>query len=248
MNPTLHTHIKHILIAAGILLVAYVAINRWRDMRAKEIDSQTQIAVKQAEAQAKQGQQQVAQGQSTIIVADRALQQRVADLEAQRQQHLTSDQSKTQIEGMLPGVTVTSTTDATGAPVLQVPNTQLVRDAINGASADYKTCQFTRDNCQMAREQYEKVIVPGLNTQVAAKQTIIDQQDKDLKVLRARQVAPFMVGFGVGKAQGTSFRSASSYQPDVLFGYRFDQRLGVFVNAQNNSVAAGFTWNIGGKK
>jgi len=243
-------HVKHVVwavVACVGLLVIYIGIERWKDIRAKEIDAQTQVAValnKQKDAQAAQ---QVQEGQKTIVVADNDLRQRLVALEAERAQHPTSAQTQTQIQGMLPGVVVTSSKDNQGNPILSVPDTQLVRDTINGVSTDYKSCQFSLTDCKTAREQYEKVVVPGLNAQLQARQDTINQQERDLAGLRKRQVSPFMVGFGVGKIQG-NFNNVNSYQPDVLFGYRFDTRFGLFVNAQNKSVAAGVTWNIGGKR
>lgn len=236
MTSELHTHIKHFLITVAIIAGLLIGLKMYAAY-------QTHIAEVMAkrDEQIAANQATVKQSQNVINTSSINTAKQLAALKDQLNKKLDSTQAKTLISGMLPGVTAVSTKDDKGNPLISIPDTQENRDKLNQASTDYKSCVFSRDDCMIARKQYETVIIPS-------KDSTIKLQADQIVDLKKYQVPKNMLFFGVGKTQGTNFQDINSYQPVIGYGRRITSTFGLMGFVQNKSVAVGATWNFGATK
>ena len=235
MTSDLHTHIKHILITIALIAGALIGLKMYASY-------QSHIAEVMA-----QRDEQIAANKTTVVAsekvvtsADLELAKQLAVIKTQLSQKIDSNQAKTLVGNMLPGVQVTSTKDTQGNPLLSIADTQENRDKLNKADSDFKSCKFSLDDCLIARQEKDK--------QLAAKDSTIKLQADQIVDLKKYQVPKNMLFFGVGKTQGTNFQDINSYQPVIGYGRRITNRFGFMGFAQNKSVSVGATWNFGAVK
>jgi hypothetical protein len=185
-------HLKHVLIAAGVLLVVWMlgwrGLNAWKDVQANI--RVRDVKIDQNSATVKANETTVATAQKTVEIAQASNKQLDAErdrklnaLQAQLDSKPDSEQIKAIIKAALPSLTgVTETTALDGTRLLSVPDTQENRDAINKTDVAFKSCRFSLDDCTAVRKNFEEVIVPGFNTQIAALNGTIAAQKNTIEL------------------------------------------------------------------
>jgi hypothetical protein len=187
-------HLKHVLIAAGILTVVWMlgwrGLNAWKDVQQKI--AVREVKIDQNTATVKANDQAVAASQKTVMAAENSNQQldterdrKLNDLQAQLNSKPGSEEIRRIVQESLPnlkGVQVTTAPD--GTQMLSVPDTQANRDAINGNDVAFKSCRFSLDDCAAVRKNLEGVIVPGLKFQVETLNGTIAAQANTIGLLR----------------------------------------------------------------
>lgn len=200
MNDTM-VHLKHVLIAAGVLLVVWMlgwrGLNAWKDVQQKA--AVRDVKIQENTATVKANDQALAASQKTVTAAENSNQ--ALDAERDRklnalQAQIDSKPDKAQIQKILqeelPNLKgLQETTAADGTQMLSVPDTQTNRDAINQGDVAFKSCRFNLDDCAAARKNLEQTIVPGLNQQIAilngsitAQKSTIELQKGDISDLQ----------------------------------------------------------------
>lgn len=177
-------HIKHCLIAAGVLALCFFAVRAYVEMRVKlaTIAAASAEKIKANEKTTAVATTNVATDQKAITVIDQDTKRKLDGLQAQ----LDSKPNKAEISGIiqaaLPGVKTVEAKDAQGNSVLAVADTQENRDAINKKDVAFKTCQFNLDDCQQKQARYLDIIA-NKDTIIAAKQDTINTQSQTIHEL-----------------------------------------------------------------
>lgn len=229
-------HVKHIIwaVAFAVSVIGGLAIRGKFEERKAQIEADRDKAIAANQVTSKNAQQAV----GTIDAQTKA---QIANLQAQIASKPSSAELRAILATSLPGAgAVQATTDARGNAVLAMADTQANRDAINKAVIDHQICLTGLDGCNKEKAKLEEAL--------AADQSTIELQQKDIKDLSKNQVPRWTLMAGVGKTQGTSFRDANNYQPVMGLDYRLSNRFGIFGLAQNKSAAAGISWRFGGTR
>lgn len=195
-------HLKHVLIAGGVLLVVWMlgwrGLNAWKDVQQKI--AVREVKIEQNASTVKANDQAIAVSQKTVTAAENSNKQLDADrdkklnaLQSQLDSKPDSEAIRRIIQQELPNLKgVQVSTAADGTQMLSVPDTQANRDAINGNDVAFKSCRFNLDDCSAARKNLEETIVPGLKFQIetlngtiAAYKSTIDLQKGDIHDLQS---------------------------------------------------------------
>lgn len=247
MNPTHWTaHAKHIaiaLIAFGGICGAFAVRGKYESIIADRMAKRDeQISANQAKvAELQKGNKS---DETAITARDLQNAADIARLKAQASQPLTAAQVDAIIAARLAGANLTKGKDAQGNETVTV-GTGYLADTLNKASLNQAICDKNLGTCEADKANLNQII-GRQNETIATDEGTIKLQTQQIADMRKFQVPRNTLLFGVGKSQGTDFRTVNSYQPVLGYSYRLTKRFGVFGIVQNKSVAAGGTWNFGG--
>jgi len=186
MNNPIHwsAHLKHLLIAAGALLVCWFGVTRYADMRVElaKITAGSAEKIKANEATQKQAQTTIDTAQHNISAIDADRDRRLDGLEKQLNSKPDSAEIRATVEQALQGVKTVEAKDAQGNAVLGVADTQENREAINKADVAFKSCRFNLDDCTQKQTQYQTIIA-GKDVQIGALKDTVKTKDDTIKEL-----------------------------------------------------------------
>jgi hypothetical protein len=179
-------HLKHVLIAAGALLLCWSGVRAYVDMRVK-LATITSGAAENIKA----NERSVQAAQVTIDAAttgnqqiDQQARHKLADLQRQLDSRPDSAQIRSIVQAALPGVKTVDARDAQGNALIAVADTQANRDAINQADVAFKTCRFDLDDCRQKQQNFQSII-DAQRTQLSAKDDTIKEQGNTIRELKS---------------------------------------------------------------
>lgn len=246
MNPThWSTHLKHVTIAiiVGAALIGALIVRGKYEAYVTDRMARRDEQISANQAKAAQLKSDNKTDNNTITARDLQTAVETATLRAQASQPLTAAQVDAIIAARLAGANPVKGKDAQGNDTVTV-GTGYLADTLNKFSINQQICDKNLSTCEADKANLNQII-GRQTTMIATDESTIKLQGQQIATLQKFQVPRWTAMFGVGKSQGSDFRSVNSYQPVMGLDYRLSKQFGVFGIVQNKSAAAGISWHFG---